>query len=61
MAVYRRFTQAVHQTCVAHLLRRCGEMLKVSTPAAAALPSTVKQIMQAGLKLRDRRDRNLDW
>jgi len=58
-AVYRRFTQAVHQTCVAHLLRRCGEMLEVSTPAAAALPSTVKQIMQAGLKLRDRRDRNL--
>jgi transposase len=54
--VYRRFTEAAHQTCVAHLLRRCGEMLEVSTPAAAALPSTVKEILQSGLKLRDRRD-----
>jgi transposase len=58
-AVYRRFTQAAHQTCVAHLLRRCREMLEVSQPGAAALPGTVKQILQAGLKLRDRRDRNL--
>lgn len=55
-AVYRRFTQAVHQTCVAHLLRRCGEMLEVSTPAAAALPNAVKEILQASLALRDRRD-----
>jgi transposase len=55
--VYRRFTQAVHQTCVAHLLRRCGEMLEVSTSAAAPLPSTVKEILQDGLNLRDRRDR----
>jgi transposase len=54
--VYRRFTQAAYQTCVAHLLRRCGEMLEVSTPAAAALPSTVKEILQSCLKLRDRRD-----
>lgn len=58
-AVYRRFTQAVHQTCVAHLLRRCREMLEVATPVAARLPRTVKEILQTGLKLRDRRDRNL--
>jgi transposase len=55
-AVYRRFTQAVHQTCVAHLLRRCREMLEVARPGEAKLPRTVKEILQAGLQLRDRRD-----
>ena len=57
-AVYRRFTQAVHQTCVAHLLRRCREMLEVARPGAAELPRAVKEILQASLQLRDRRDRN---
>ena len=57
-AVYRRFTQAVHQTCVAHLLRRCREMIEVARPGQAKLPRTVKEILQASLKLRDRRDRN---
>lgn len=55
-AVYRRFTQAAHQTCVAHLLRRCREMLEVATPGAAKFPREVKEILQAGLQLRDRRD-----
>ncbi|MGC9225619.1 MAG: IS66 family transposase, partial [Terracidiphilus sp.] len=36
----------------------CREMLEVSQPGAAALPGAVKQILQAGLQLRDRRDRN---
>ncbi len=57
-AVYWRFAQAMHQTCVAHLLRRCREMLEVSRPGAAALPGAVKQILQASVELRDRRDRN---
>jgi len=57
-AVYRRFTQAVHQTCVAHLLRRCREMMEVARPGEAKLPRAVKEILQASLKLRDRRDRN---
>lgn len=56
--VYRGFTRAVHQTCVAHLLRRCREMLEVARPGEAKLPGTVKEILQASLKLRDRRDRN---
>lgn len=46
-AVYRRFTQAVHQTCVAHLLRRCREMMEVAWPAEAKLPRAVKEILQA--------------
>ena len=56
--VYRGFTRAVHQTYVAHLLRRCREMLEVARPGEAKLPGTVKEILQASLKLRDRRDRN---
>jgi transposase len=55
-AVYRRFTQAVHQTCVAHLLRRCREMLEVARPEAAEFPRTVKEIPQDSWQLRDRRD-----
>jgi transposase len=55
-AVYRRFTQAAHQTCVAHLLRRCREMMEVARPGAAEFPRTVKEILQDSLQLRDRRD-----
>src|ERR1700733_9094149 len=57
-AVYRRFTQAVHQTCLAHLLRRCREMLEVATPGEAKFPLAMKEILQDSLKLRDRRDLN---
>ena len=49
--VYRHFTQAVHQTCVAHLLRRCREMMAMARPGAAEFPATVKSILQAALRL----------
>lgn len=57
-AVYRRFEQAVHQTCLAHLLRRCREMIEVASPggAAARFPQAVKEILQRALALRHRRD-----
>ena len=45
--VYRGFSQAIHQTCVAHLLRRCREMMAVARSGAAAFPRTVKGILQA--------------
>jgi transposase len=57
-AVYRRFTQAVHQTCLAHLLRRCCEMLEVATPGEVKFSLAMKEILQDSLKLRDRRDLN---
>lgn len=57
-AVYRRFTRAEHQTCVAHLLRRCREMMEVARPGEAKLPRAIKAILQHSLELRDRRDRN---
>jgi transposase len=54
--VYRGFSQAMHQTCVAHLMRRCREMMAVAQPGAAQFPATVKGILQDALRLRDRRD-----
>lgn len=55
--VYLQFDQALHQTCLTHLLRRSREMIEVATPARARFPQAVKEILQAALALRDRRDR----
>lgn len=52
--VYQKFLRAVHQTCLAHLLRRCREMIEVASPFHARFPEAVKQILQHGLALRDR-------
>ena len=54
--VYRQFTGAVHQSCVAHLLRRCREMIAVSRGAVARFPQAVKKVLEAALGLRARRD-----
>ena len=51
-APYRRFTKAIHQTCLAHLLRRC-RLLEADHPRAAFV-TLVKQILQQALALRDR-------
>lgn len=55
-SVYRQFSQAFHQTCLAHLLRRCREMIPVGGKRAAEFPRRVQAILQASLHLRDRRD-----
>lgn len=55
-SVYRQFQQAFHQTCLAHLLRRCREMMLIAGHQAAKFPRTVQAILQAALQLRDRRD-----
>jgi hypothetical protein len=55
--VYREFSQAMHQTCLAHLLRRCREMILVARAGAREFPRTVQEILQRALQLRDRRDR----
>ncbi len=56
-APYRRFTDALHQSCVAHLLRRCKHLQDdhPHSPWAAR----VQAVLQAALKLRDRRDAGL--
>ena len=52
-APYRQFDQAAHQTCVAHLLRRCRD-LQTDHPRAP-LPYQVQTVLQQALRVRDRR------
>ena len=53
-AVYYKFFQAGHQSCIAHLIRRCRDMAAVSTAAAVQFPLGVRGILEKGLALRDR-------
>jgi transposase len=55
-SVYRQFAHALHQTCLAHLLRRCREMIEVGGRRAAPFPRAVRKIFQSALGLRQRRD-----
>ena len=55
-ASYDRFWRALHQTCVAHLLRRCHELLEHATRGAVIFPRKVKAILQESLETRDQRD-----
>jgi transposase len=55
-APYDRFWQAIHQQCLAHLLRRCAEMIEAATRGAVRFPRQVKQLLGDALDLRDRRE-----
>jgi transposase len=55
-APYRKFTGAVHQTCVAHLLRRVGELLEDAKRGQAKTPHAVRRLLQQALAVRDARD-----
>ena len=55
-APYRRFWRASHQLCLAHLLRRCNELLEVATRGAVVFPRRVKAILKEALAVRDDRD-----
>ena len=54
-APYRRFQDARHQTCLAHLLRRCNEMIGDSRAGQARVPHQVKALLADALALRDQR------
>lgn len=56
-APYRKFTQARHQSCLAHLLRRCHEMIEAAERGAARLPHALRRLLLAALGLRDRHRR----
>jgi transposase len=56
-APYYRFRFAFHQSCLAHLLKRCREMAQIASPAARAFPRAVEHLLQSGLALRDRQER----
>ena len=40
---YERFTQAQHQQCLAHLLRRCHEMQDVAVGGAVRFPRQIQE------------------
>ena len=50
-APYRRFTQAIHQTCLAHLLRRCRILIQDHRECRFA--PQVQRILQHALCVRD--------
>lgn len=52
-AVYYKFLKAAHQSCAAHLIRRCRDLAALATPAAARFPLAAKQLLEEGLALRD--------
>lgn len=53
-APYRRFEHARHQSCLAHLLRRCRALIDAADRGAARFPHAVRRILLAALALRDR-------
>jgi transposase len=52
-APYRRFALARHQSCLAHLLRRCRELIGDADRGQARTPHAVRRILQRALALRD--------
>ena len=56
-APYYRFQLALHQSCLAHLLKRCREMAQIASSAALAFPRAVEDLLAASLELRDRHER----
>jgi transposase len=55
-APYRRFENARHQSCLAHLLRRCRELLADADRGQAKTPHAVRRILEHALALREARD-----
>ena len=53
LVVYRNYTDATHQTCVAHLLRRCVEMIEADHPQGQATPRQVKTLLTEALAARE--------
>lgn len=51
-APYRQFTQAFHQSCLGHLLRRCRRLQR--DHPRARLPARIARILHAALAVRDR-------
>ena len=51
--VYRRFDKAAHQTCLAHLTRRCDELTTDLPAGARHTPRQVSEILTEALAARD--------
>src|SRR5438105_3839681 len=48
-APYYRFQFAFHQSCLAHLLKRCREMAQIASPGALAFPRGRRAVAPDGL------------
>lgn len=59
LAIYRSFRKATHQSCLAHLLRRCRENLETAQRGEARVPRAVKDILATALALRDLHEQRL--
>jgi len=55
-APYRKFAEAAHQTCAAHLLRRAREMRESNPPEHRDIPNTLSAILHDALAARALRD-----
>jgi transposase len=53
---YDNFLAAQHQQCLAHLLRRCDELLETGTRGAVRFPRRISTLLHQALDLRDRHD-----
>jgi transposase len=53
-SVYDNFACARHQQCLAHLLRRCQNLIDTASRAAVRFPRAVAQLLRSALRLRDR-------
>src|SRR5437867_2590155 len=53
-APYYRFAKAFHQSCLNHLRERCQQMVQIASPTAATFPLAVRDLLEVGLRLRDR-------
>jgi transposase len=53
-SIYYRFQKALHQSCNAHIVRRCRDLVEVVTAVAAALPEAVLDLFKKALAVRDR-------
>ncbi len=51
--VYNGYDKATHQTCLAHLLRRCHEMIEDAPAWARATPRQVRDLLLVALDARD--------
>lgn len=51
---YDSFPEAQHQQCLAHLLRRCDELLETATGGAVRFPRHISDLLHQAFDLRDR-------
>jgi transposase len=53
-SVYDNFKEARHQQCLAHLMRRCHELLETAVGGAVRFPRAVLDVFAQSLSVRDR-------